>query len=63
MSEKVLDAVEIIQMEIIYIHIFITAIEFSAVFLLAASTRAMAPTPLVRQPASKFPAHTGAMRL
>jgi hypothetical protein len=43
MSEKVLDTVKIMQMEIIYIHIFITAVESSAVFPLPASTRAMTP--------------------
>ena len=43
MSEKVLDTVKIMHMEIIYIHIFITAVESSAIFLLPASTRAMTP--------------------
>jgi hypothetical protein len=43
----------------IHIHIFITTVESSAVFPLPASTRAMTQ----RQHASKFPAHTGAMRL
>jgi len=43
MSEKVFNTVEIMQMEIIYIHIFITTVKSSAVFLLPASTRAMTP--------------------